>query len=101
MVKDSYHVNPAKRRHLTMAYKHHGKEVYRKTFLFLHDIGKDCLQNFKDHYKVEGLQVQVNKNTKCSPHHAMPFTATKYVVTFLNNMNAIISNFYHQAVTKQ
>jgi len=93
VVKDGRHVNPAKRRRLTMAYKHHGKEVCRKTFLFLHDIGKDRLQNVKEHYKVEGLQVRINKNTKCSPHHAMPLTATKYAVTFLNNyaeVNAIL-----------
>ena len=35
--------------------------------------------------KTEGIQVRINKNTKRSPHHAMPFPAIKYVVTFLNN----------------
>lgn len=92
-VKDGRHTNPAKRRRLTMAYKHHGMEVCRKTFLFLHGIGKDRLHNVKDHYRVEGLQVRINKNTKRSPPHAMPFTATKYVITFLNNyaeVNAIL-----------
>ena len=46
---------------------------------------KERLQNVKDHYKVEGLQVRINKNTKRSPHHAMSFAAIKYVMSFLNN----------------
>ena len=92
-VKDGRHQHPAKRKRLTMTYKHHGMEVCRKTFLFLHGIGKDRLQNVKDHYKVEGLQVRINKNTKRSPHHAMPFAAKRYVLAFLNNYaeeNAIL-----------
>lgn len=92
-VKDGRHLNPAKRRRLTMAYKHHGIEVCRKTFLFLHGIGKDRLQNVKDHYKLEGLQVRISKNTKRSPYHAMPLSAIKYAMTFLHNyaeVNAIL-----------
>ena len=44
-------------------------------------------------YNGEGLQVQINKNTKRSPHHAMSFAAKRYVVTFLHNYaeeNAIL-----------
>ena len=92
-VKDGRHHNTAKRKRLTMTYKHHGMEICKKTFLFLHGIGKDRLQNVKDHYKVEGIQVRINKNTKCTPHHAMPFFAKRHVLTFLNNYaeeNAIL-----------
>ena len=78
-VIDGRHQNPAKRRRITMGYKHHGKDVCRKTFLFLHGIGKDRLQNVKDHYKEEGLQTRIHKNTKRSLYHAMPFDATSYV----------------------
>ena len=56
-VKDGCHQHSAKRRRITMAYKHHGIEVCKKTFLFPHGIGKDHLWNIKDLYKVEGLQV--------------------------------------------
>ena len=84
-IKDGRHQHPSKRGQVTMSFKHHGLEVCRKTFLFLHGIGKDRLQNVKDHYKAEGMQVRINKNTKRPPHHAMPFIAIKYVVTFLNN----------------
>lgn len=49
VVKNGRHQNPAKRRRLTMGYKHHGLDVCRKTFLFLHGIGKDRLQNIRDH----------------------------------------------------
>lgn len=93
VVKNGRHQNPAKRRRLTMGYKHHGLDVCRKTFLFLHGIGKDRLQNIRDHYKEEGLQARIHKNTKRSPYHAMPFDATSYVLTFLENYaeeNAIL-----------
>ena len=76
-----------------MGYKHHGLDVCRKTFLLLHGIGKDRLQNIRDHYKEEGLQARIYKNTKRSPYHAMPFDATSYVLTFLENYaeeNAIL-----------
>ena len=78
-VKNGRHLNPAKRRCVTMGYKHHGVNVCRKTFLFLHGIGKDHLQNIRDHYKEEGLQACVHKNTKFFPYHAMPFDATSYL----------------------
>ena len=92
VVKNGRHQNPAKRRRLMMGYKHHGLDVCRKTFLFLHGIGKDRLQNIRDHYKEEGLQARIYKNTKRSPYHAMPFDTT-YVLTFLENYaeeNAIL-----------
>ena len=93
VVRDGRHQNPAKRRRITMKYQHHGLEVCKKTFLFLHGIGKDRLHNVKQHYNGEGLQVRINKNTKRSPHHAMSFAAKRYVVTFLHNYaeeNAIL-----------
>ena len=67
-VKAGHHQNPAKRKRHRMEYKHHGVDVCIKTFLFLHGIGKECLQNVKDHYKEEGLLVHVRKNAKHSPH---------------------------------
>jgi len=76
-----------------MTYKHHGVQVCRKTFLLLCGIGKDHLQNVKDHYKEEGLQVQINRNTKHVPYYAVPFAAKRHVLTFLNNYaeeNAIL-----------
>ena len=63
-VIDGRHQNLAKHRRITMGYMHHGRDVCRKTFLFLHGIGKDRLQNVKDHYKEEGLQTRIHKNTK-------------------------------------
>lgn len=40
-VKDGRHQKPAKRRCLTISYMHHGVDVCKKTFLFLHSIEKD------------------------------------------------------------
>ena len=82
-VKDGRHQKPAKRRRLTISYMHHGVDVCKKTFLFLHGIGKDRLQAVKDHYKVEGLQARKHKNSRHTQHHAMPFAAKRNVVIFM------------------
>ena len=38
---DDRHANPAARNRVTMKYKHRGVSICRKTFLFLHGVGKD------------------------------------------------------------
>ena len=77
-VKDGRHQKPAKRRRLTISYMHHGVDD-------LPFPGKDHLQAVKDHYKVEGLQARQHKNSRHTPHHAMPFAAKRNVVIFLLN----------------
>ena len=92
-IRDGRHQNSAKRRRITMSFKHHGHNVCKKTFLFLHGIGREWLKAVKKHYKEEGLQVRQHGNSKRTPHHAMPFAAIRNVVSFLCNYaeeNAIL-----------
>ena len=92
-IRDGRHQNTAKRRRVTMSFKHHGLDVCKKTFLFLHGIGNDRFKALRKHYKEEGLQVRQHGNSKRTPHHAMPFAAIRNVVSFLHNYaeeNAIL-----------
>ena len=50
-----------------MLFKYHDHNVCKKTFLFLHGIGKDWLKAVKKHYKEEGLQVWQHGNSKRTP----------------------------------
>ena len=69
-----------------MKYKHRGVSICRKTFLFLHDVGKDRLQALKQHYiSRDGLETRVHGNTKRAPKHAFPYSTKKHVVKFLQN----------------
>ena len=92
-ISDGRHQKSAKRRRITISFKHHGHNVCKKTFLFLHGIGREQLKAVRKHYKEEGLQVWQHGNSKRTPHHAMPFAAIRNVVSFLCNYaeeNAIL-----------
>ena len=82
---DGRHINPATRNRVTMKYKHRGLTICRKTFLFLHGVGKDRLQALKQHYIGAGLETRVHGNTKRAPKHSLPYSTKKHVVKFLQN----------------
>ena len=84
-VIDGRHSNTTERSRVTMKYKHHGMTICRKTFLFLHAVGKDRHQNLKQHYIKNGLETCVHKNTKQAPKHSFPYSTKKYMVKFLQN----------------
>ena len=62
---------------------HHGHEICKKTFTFLHGIGKDRLRNIRDSYLTNGLETRVHGNTKRLPHnhltHAVIINVTKFL----------------------
>ena len=88
---DGCHHNPAKKRkQVTMKYRHHGLDVCKKTFLFLHSIEKDRLTYVKQHYLKNGLQERVHKNTKWAPKHAAPYSTKQHVVKFFAEENALL-----------
>ena len=92
-IRDGRHQNKAKRRRVTISFKHHGLNICKKTFLFLHGIGNNRFRALRKHYEEEGLQVRQHGNSKRTPHHAMPFAAIRNVVNFLHNYaeeNAIL-----------
>ena len=98
MIKDDYvrdgrHKNPKKRKQITTSYMHHGHEIYKKTFTFLHGIGKDRLRNIRDSYLSNGLETRVHGNTKRLPHNHLSHAVITNVTQFLNNYteeNAIL-----------
>ena len=82
-IRNGRHQNSAKWSSVTMLFKYHDHNVCKKTFLFLHGIGKDWLKAVKKHYTEEGLQVWQYGNSKHTPQHTMPFAAIRNVVSFL------------------
>ena len=98
MIKDDYvrdgrHKNPKRRKQITTSYMHHGHEICKKTFTFLHGIGKDRLRNIRDSYLTNGLETRVHGNTKQLPHNHLSHAVITNVTQFLNNYteeNAIL-----------
>ena len=65
----------------------------KKTFTFLHGIGKDRLRNVKDSYLVNGLETRVHGNTKRLPHNHLTHAVITNVTKILKNYaeeNAIL-----------
>ena len=86
-VRDSRHKNTKRRKQITTSYMHHGHEICKKTFTFLHDIGKDRLRN------INGLETRVHGNTKRLPHNHLTHAVITNVTKFLKNYaeeNAIL-----------
>ena len=82
---DGRHANTAERNRVTTKYKHHGLNVCKKTFLFLHAVSKDQLQTLKLHYIGAGLKAHIHGNTKRAPKHNLPYSTKKHVAKFLEN----------------
>lgn len=92
-VRDGRHKNPKRRKQTTTSYMHHGHEICKKTFTFLHGIGKDRLRNVKDSYLTNGLETRVHGNTKRLPHNHLTHAVITNVTAFLKNYaeeNAIL-----------
>ena len=64
---------------------HHGFQICRDTFKYMHSIGQDKLNNLIKHYKENGVQPHVHKNSKCRPRHALKLEDTRAVVDFIFN----------------
>ena len=75
VVKDGRHLNPANTGMSQWA-------PWCRCLQKNRGIGKDRLQNIKDH---ESLQAHVYKNTKRSPYHGVSFDDTTYILDFLEN----------------
>ena len=84
-VRDGRHKNPKRRKQTRTSYMHHGHEICKKTFTFLHDIGKDRLRNVKDSYLTNGLETRVHGNTKRLPHNHLTHAVITNVTEFLKN----------------
>ena len=55
----------------TTLFQHHSHRIGRKTFLFLHGLGKRKFELIKAHYITEGLVPRTHGNTGRTPMHAL------------------------------
>ena len=92
-VRDGRHKPSKRRKKTTVSYMHHAHEICKKTFMFLHGIGKDRLRNVRDSYLTNGLETRVHGNTKRLPHNHLTHAVITNVTKFLKNYteeNAIL-----------
>jgi len=67
-IHDGRH-KPAKRKRVTVNFMHESHKVCKKTFLFLHAVGKKRLQAVKQHFQTKGLEQREHGNKNNSPHN--------------------------------
>ena len=74
-----------KRQRITYNYAFDHREVCKKAFQFLHDIGEKQLKNMVKHLKVNGPVPIVHGNTGKVPPTVYPFEVVQDVVHFIRN----------------
>lgn len=92
VVTESRHSIKA-RKHTYTSFSHGGIRICRRTFQFLHGIGKKRLFNLISHFKQFGLTPRIHGNTKRLPCHSLSLSSVEFVVRFLLNyseQNAIL-----------
>jgi len=84
---------PAKRQIVSSYFMHNGYSVCMQTFGFLHAIGKCQIKAIKKHYRENGMEPRVHKNTKRLPKCAASHEDIMRLVKFMENhteANAIL-----------
>ena len=87
------HHRPAKRQKTCIGYMHNGRQLCRKTYNFLHGVGKHRVPAIKNSYINDGLTPRVHGNSKATPHNALSFKHISNLVKFIQNyseQNAIL-----------
>ena len=74
-----------KRQRITYNYAFDHRQVCKKAFIFLHDIGEKQLKNMSRHLKINGLVPFVHGNSGKLPSTTYPFEVVQDVVHFINN----------------
>jgi len=62
-----------------------GRQICKKTYLFLHAVGRERYSNLCEHYRAFGLTLRVHGNKGRLPKKTCSFEATKQVSTFISN----------------
>lgn len=73
------------RKRARATYYHQGLRVCLRTFLFLHNTGKDQFLNIKASCSENGLVPRVHGNTRRLPVHALSFDDVSRIVSFIKN----------------
>ena len=76
---------PEERKLASMVFYHHGQRICRKTYLFLHNIGKKRYSNLKASVITDGVLPRRHGNLRRVPHHAFSLEDTLAVNTFITN----------------
>ena len=84
-IRDGRHKNPKRRKQVKTSFMHHGHEICKKTFTFLHAIGKDRLRNVRESYLTNGLETRLHGNSKRLPHNHLGHDVITNVTKFLKN----------------
>ena len=71
---------------------HHTHTICKTTFMFLYGIGKKRLQNAKDAYNQNGLEVKVHKNSRSLPQNHLSIERIHNLKQFLINYAKKISS---------
>ena len=96
---DSTPLNSSKHRHKqktrernSTSFHHHGLRVCRKTFLFLHKIGKARLQDLRSSYLSNGLVPRLHGHTGRVAPNALNMEALQRIIAFVMHaeINAIL-----------
>ena len=77
----------------TTIFQHRGQRVCRKTFLFLHGLGKRKFELIKAHFLSAGLVPRTHGNTGRTPAHALVMEDVKNIIVFVTQhaeANAIL-----------
>ncbi|XP_062587812.1 uncharacterized protein LOC134249479 isoform X1 [Saccostrea cucullata] len=64
-------------------YNFDDREICKDAFLFIHAIGEKYLKNLVRHMKTNGIRPRIHGNTGKTPHNALKYDDTQYVVSFI------------------
>ena len=76
---------PAKRQKTMMAYMHHGHNLCKKTYSFLHDVGNHRVKAIRQSYLQNGLTPRCHGNSGRSSHNALTYKQIEYIIKFIQN----------------
>ena len=76
---------PAKRQKTMMTYMHHGYNLCKATYNFLHGVGNHRVKAIKKSYLQNGLTPRIHGNAGRMPHNALTYTQINNIVKFIIN----------------
>lgn len=80
-----YRHKPAKRQKTTTTYMHHGHNLCKTTYNFLHGVGNHRVKAVKQSYLQNGLSPRSHGNAGRSSHNALSYTQINNIVKFIQN----------------
>ena len=76
---------PAKRQKTMMAYMHHGYNLCKTTYNFLHGVGNSRVKAIRKSYLHDGLTPRIHGNAGRYPHNALTYIQISNMIKFIQN----------------